>query len=172
MEKILLRRATHKDAPAILRIVRQAFELYVEVIPNRPEIAALRESVQDVHADIDHKYVFVCEIDGKIVGTVRFVPLDQRIAYLSRFAVSPDVQNLGIGGLLLEKVRLECLALGMRAIVLHTASRMRSSVAFYLKNGYYVHSIEKGADYIRAFMVNELTEMDELFDYESVVSRH
>ena len=59
----------------------------------------------------------------------------------------------------------------MRAICLHTASRMRSSVAFYLKNGYYIHSIEKSSDYIRAFMVNELVTMDEMYDYESVVKK-
>jgi hypothetical protein len=48
---------------------------------------------------------------------------------------------------------------------------MRSSVAFYLKNGYYIHSITRDKEYIRAFMVNELTEMDELFDYESIVGK-
>ena len=84
----------------------------------------------------------------------------------------PECQNLGLGGLLLEKVRLACINLGVRAIALYTASRMRSSVAFYLKNGYYIHSIDKSSDYIRALMINELTEMDELFDYESIVRPH
>ena len=96
--------------------------------------------------------------------------IGDNIAYLSRFAMSPEVQNLGLGGLLMEKVRLECLNLGVKAIVLHTASRMRSSVAFYLKNGYYIHSIDKSTEYLRALMVNELIEMDELYDYESLVA--
>ena len=100
---------------------------------------------------------------------MRFEVLGAGIAYLSRLAVDPAFQSLGIGGLLLEKVRLCCLSLGVRAITLHTASRMRSSVAFYLKNGYYIHSITRDKDYIRAFMVNELCDMDELFDYESIV---
>jgi len=59
----------------------------------------------------------------------------------------------------------------VRAITLHTASRMRSTVAFYLKNGYYIHSITRDKEYIRAFMVNELVEMDEMYDYESIVGK-
>ena len=106
------------------------------------------------------------------MGAVRFALLPEQLAYLSRFSVKPEAQNLGLGGLLLEKVKMECLELGVRAICLHTASKMRSSVAFYLKNGYYIHSISKDSDYIRAFMVNELTEMDEMFDYEKIVQEN
>ena len=121
--------------------------------------------------DIQNKHVYLCKLDGETVGAVRFEVLEQGIAYLSRLAVAPDIQSIGVGGLLLEKVRQECLALGVRAITLHTASKMRSSVAFYLKNGYYIHSITRDKEYIRAFMVNELCEMDELFDYESIVGK-
>ena len=46
---------------------------------------------------------------------------------------------------------------------------MRSTVSFYLKNGYYIHNITKNKSYIRAFMVNELKPMDEMFDYEAIV---
>lgn len=170
MEQILLVQATPADANEILAITRRAFDLYAKEVRKRESIAALYETLDDVLWDIENKYVYVAKIDGKIVGGVRFVVLAQNVAYLSRFALDPEVQNLGIGGLLLEKVKLECLNLGVCAITLHTASKMRHSVAFYLKNGYYIHSISKDADYIRAFMVNELCEMDELFDYESIVS--
>jgi len=168
LEKILLRRAVPSDAEAVLAITKISFELYAEEVRHRKSIRALYETLEDVRRDIETKYVYVCEMDGELVGSVRFEILSERIAYLSRFAMHPDIQNLGLGGLLLEKVRLECVNLGVRAITLHTASRMRSSVAFYLKNGYYIHSISKSADYIRALMVNELVDMDELFDYERI----
>lgn len=172
MESITLRKATPQDAPEILRITKEAFERYAQAVRKKEKIAALHETLEDVLSDIANKYVYLCVLDGEIVGSVRFTLLDEHIAYLSRFAVSDAAHGLGLGGLLLEKVRLECLNLGVHAITLHTASKMRSSVAFYLKNGYYIHSISKDADYIRAFMVNELIEMDEMFDYESVVARH
>ena len=170
MEQILLRRATEDDAAEILRITKAAFELYAKEVRKRESIKALFETIDDVKRDIADINVYVCEMDGEIIGSVRFRVLDKHIAYLSRFSMDPEVQNLGLGGLLLERVRLECINMGIHAITLHTASRMRSSVAFYLKNGYYIHSITKSSDYIRAFMVNELVTMDELFDYESVVT--
>lgn len=170
MEKIILRKAKKEDAPRVLQITKEAFTLYANEVRKRESIKALFETLEDVQRDIEEKYVYVCELDGEIIGSVRFTILRDGIAYLSRFAMAPDVQNLGLGGLLLEKVRLECLGLGVRAITLYTASRMRSSVSFYLKNGYYIHSIDKSSDYIRAFMVNELVDMDEMFDYESIVA--
>lgn len=171
MEQILLQRASYEDAPEILSITKLAFDEYARQVRKRESIQALYETLADVERDIREKNVYTLKMDGELVGSVRYEILTDGIAYLSRFSMHPDVQNLGLGGLLLEKVRLECLNAGVRAIALHTASRMRSSVGFYLKNGYYIHSISKDSDYIRAFMVNELVEMDEMFDYEAVVAK-
>ena len=168
MDQILLIKATEKDAPEVLEITKRAFDLYAKEIRKRESVKALYETLGDVIADIKNKNVYIARIDGEMVGSVRFEILTDGIAYLSRFSIDPEAQNLGIGGLLLEKVRIECLSLGVRAITLHTASKMRSTVAFYLKNGYYIHSISRDSDYIRALMVNEIVEMDEMFDYESV----
>lgn len=169
MESIVFKKAVKKDLSDIRRVTRKAFSRYAKEIRHEDKVAALYETDAQILSDIDAKHVYICEVDGETVGAVRFEVLRQGIAYLSRLAVDPEFQSLGIGGLLLEKVRRECEALNVRAVTLHTASRMRSSVAFYLKNGYYIHSITRDKDYIRAFMVNELTDMDELFDYESIV---
>lgn len=171
MESIVFKKASENDVADIKRITRKAFTNYAREIRREENVAALHETDEAILRDINEKHVYLCEVDGEAAGSVRFEVLDQGIAYLSRLAVDPEFQSLGIGGLLLEKVRRECLELGVRAIALHTASRMRSSVAFYLKNGYYIHSITRDKEYIRAFMVNELTEMDELFDYESIVGK-
>jgi len=168
MDQILLVKATEADAPEVLDVTKRAFDLYAREIRKRESVKALYETLDDVLSDIRGKNVYVARIDGEMVGSVRFEILTEGIAYLSRFSIDPEAQNLGIGGLLLEKVRIECLSMGVRAIALHTASKMRSTVAFYLKNGYYIHSISRDSDYIRALMVNEIVEMDEMFDYESV----
>ncbi len=171
MDQILLVRATQDDAPEVLEITKRAFDLYAKEIRKRESVAALYETLEDVESDIRNKNVYIARIDGEMVGSVRFEILTDGIAYLSRFSVDPEAQNLGLGGLLLEKVRIECLSLGVRAITLHTASKMRSTVAFYLKNGYYIHSISRDSDYIRALMVNEILDMDEMYDYESVCAQ-
>lgn len=169
MDQILLQQATPEDAEDILALTRLAFERYAREVRRPQNVAALHETLDDVLEDIRTKYVYVVRLDGDTVGSVRFHVPGEHIAYLSRFAMHPDVQNLGLGGLLLEKVKIECVHLGVRAITLHTASKMRSTVGFYLKNGYYIHSISRDSDYIRALMVNELVPMDEMFDYEAVV---
>lgn len=172
MEQILLTRAVANDAQDIYDVTKRSFKRYAEELGKSQHVTALQETLDDVKSDISTKYVFVAKLDGIIVGSVRFSLLSDGLAYLSRFAMNPDIQNLGLGGLLLEKVRLECLNLNVKAITLHTASKMRSSVAFYLKNGYYVHSISKDREYIRAFMVNELYPMDEMFPYEEVINKN
>ena len=171
MESIIFKKAAEEDVAKIKSITRKAFRNYAKEIRKEENVDALSETDAQILHDIRHKNVYLCDVDGDTVGAVRFEVLSQGIAYLSRLAVDPEIHSLGIGGLLLEKVRQECVCLGVRAITLHTASKMRSSVAFYLKNGYYIHSITRDKEYIRAFMVNELCEMDELFDYESVVGK-
>ncbi len=171
MESITFEKAAPKDVAAVKAVTRKAFEAYAREIRKEENVAALHETNEAILSDIQSKHVYLCRVDGEVVGAVRFEVLDRGIAYLSRLAVDPEIQSLGIGALLLEKVRRECESLSVRAITLHTASRMRSSVAFYLKNGYYIHSITRDKEYIRAFMVCELTEMDEMFDYEAIVGK-
>ena len=171
MESIVFTRATPEDLADVRAVTRKAFTQYAKELRKEENVAALHETDDAILSDIVNKHVYICRVDGEVVGAVRFEVLEQGIAYLSRLAIDPEIQSLGIGGLLLEKVRRECDALGVRAITLHTASRMRSSVAFYLKNGYYIHSITRDKEYIRAFMVCELTEMDELFNYEAIVGQ-
>lgn len=164
-------KAAPKDAADIQYVTRKAFAAYAKEIRKQDSVQALRETIEEILDDIENKHVYLCILDGEIAGAVRFEVIHDGIAYLSRLAIDPDIQSIGIGGLLLEKARQECEKLGVRAITLHTASKMRSSVAFYLKNGYYIHSITRDKEYIRAFMVNELVEMDEMYDYESVVGQ-
>jgi len=171
MESITFQKAGPDELAAVKAVTRKAFMQYAKELRKEENVAALHETDEAILSDIVNKHVYLCRVDGETVGAVRFEVLSDGIAYLSRLAIDPEIQSLGIGGLLLEKVRRECIALGVRAITLHTASRMRSSVAFYLKNGYYIHSITRDKEYIRAFMVCELTEMDELFDYEAIVGR-
>ncbi|MEG1860036.1 MAG: GNAT family N-acetyltransferase, partial [Christensenellaceae bacterium] len=109
MEQILLIKATENDAPEILAITKLAFDLYAKEIRKRESVAALYETLDDVKNDIRNKNVYIARIDGEMAGSVRFEILTDGIAYLSRFSIDPEAQNLGIGGLLLEKVRIESL---------------------------------------------------------------
>lgn len=171
MDSIIFKKALVSDAEQILQVTKKAFIAYAKEIRKEGHVDALSETLDDIIADIQSKHVYLCLLDNQLAGAVRFEVLQDNIAYLTRLAIDPDIQSIGIGGLLLEKAHQECKRLGVRAITLFTASKKTSSVAFYLKNGYYIHSITRDKAYIRAFMVNEIEEMDELFDYESVVGK-
>ncbi len=140
MESIVFKKAADGDVAAVKDVTRKAFTEYAKEIRKEDSVAALHETDEQILSDIRTKRVYLCEVDGEVAGAVRFEVLRDGIAYLSRLAVDPEYQSLGVGGLLLEKVRRECMELGVRAIALHTASRMRSTVAFYLKNGYSVEA--------------------------------
>ncbi len=169
MQTIQLLPAVKADAEAIHALTHKCFIVYSEKILKDGRIEALSETLADVERDIETKHVIKCVLDGEIVGSVRYEILDDDIAYLTRFGVDPDIQSLGLGSVLIEKVTSECAAKGVKAITLFTASKMTSSVAFYLKHGYYVHSITRDKGYIRAFLVKELVPMDELYDFEKVL---
>lgn len=171
MDSIVFKKAGVDDAKEVQNVTRKAFLAYAHEIRKQGHVDALNETLDDIISDVENKHVYLCLLDGETAGSVRFEVLDDGIAYLSRLAIDPDIQSIGIGGLLLEKAHQECRRLGVRAITLHTASKKRSSVAFYLKNGYYIHSITRDKEYIRAFMVNEFEPMDELYDYESIVGK-
>lgn len=170
METIEFKKAGPVDAEQIKCVTKKAFIAYARDIRKEGHVDALNETLEDIRSDIANKHVYICLLDGETAGAVRFEILNDGVAYLSRLAIDPDIQSIGIGGLLLEKAHQECSKLGVRAVTLHTASKKRSSVAFYLKNGYYIHSITRDKEYLRAFMVNELEPIDELFDFESIVS--
>lgn len=169
MDTIEFKKAGPGDAGQIRSVTRKAFITYARDIRKEGHVQALDETLADIRSDIEAKHVYICLLDGETAGAVRFEVVNDGIAYLSRLAIDPDIQSIGIGGLLLEKAHQECSKLGVRAVTLHTASKKRSSVAFYLKNGYYIHSITRDKEYLRAFMVNELEPIDELYDFESVV---
>ncbi len=169
MQSINLRKATISDAPAISRVTLRAFEAYANEVGHREDIGALNENLQDIENDIENKIVYVCDIDGKVTGALRLEMMGEGICYLSRFAVDARWQNLGIGRLMLEKVREVCTKMGTKAVVLYTAGKVNSAVNFYLGNGFSVHSVDKRSGYVRLLMVCELVHMDELFDYESLL---
>ena len=90
-----VRRASENDAEAIRQITAEAFEKYCE-LAGLETIAALNETIEDIHKDIEEKIVLVAYIDNEVVGSVRVGINEETMdEYLSRFGVSTKYQNLG-----------------------------------------------------------------------------
>lgn len=150
-----VRRASEHDAEAIRQITAEAFEKYCE-LAGLDTIAALNETIEDIHRDIEEKIVLVAYIDNEVVGSVRVGINEETMeAYLSRFGVSTKYQNLGIGKALMNMVDITMRHNKVKKICLHTASKVFSLVRFYYGRGFYIDSTSKDRGYVRALLVKD-----------------
>lgn len=148
-----VRRATEDDSDAVHAILQTGFAEYARHAGLR-SVEALLETVADIRSEIAAKAVYVAEIDGTIVGTVR-LDIHGQEAYLSRFAVSGESRNLGIGKSLMNVVDKYMVSCGVTRVVLHTASKHSALVRFYYSRGFYIEAVETDRGYLRARMVKE-----------------
>ncbi|MBO5007848.1 MAG: GNAT family N-acetyltransferase [Clostridia bacterium] len=149
-----IRNASEADIDQIMEITGDAFVKYKELAKTEYSLAALNETRETVADDIKNKLVLVAYINGKVVGSVR-VAVNGEIGYLSRFGVSPDYQNLGIGKALMNLVDINMKVLGVKQLQLHTAAKVKSLVCFYYGRGFYIDSTSKERDYIRALLCKD-----------------
>ncbi len=146
-----VKRASAVDADSILEITKQAFAKYIELAGIK-DTAALHESKEDILNDIENKMVYVAYMNGVVVGSVRIEVRPDNTAYLSRFGVSDKHQNHGIGKAIMNAASADMLAMGIKYVELHTASKAASLVKFYYGRGFYVDSTTKDKGYTRALM--------------------
>ena len=149
-----IRNASEKDIDQILEITESAFVKYKELAGTEYDLPALKETREIIADDIKNKLVLVAYINGKVVGSVR-VAVNGETAYLSRFGVNPEFQNLGIGKALMNLVDINMKVLGVKQLQLHTASKIKSLVCFYNGRGFYIDSTTKERDYIRALLCKD-----------------
>lgn len=155
MKGIIVRRAKNEDIPEIMRIVREAFLIYMENggLPSPP--TALFETESEVLEDLRKKCVLAAEKNGRLSGTLRLAFKDGE-AYLSRFAVDPSLHRSGIGKALLDYAAEEALKNGCTEISLHTSLDAKNLVRLYKANGFNVCEINTSRGYRRAKLVKNL----------------
>lgn len=150
-----IRGATEADAQAILEITRDAFGKYCKMA-GIDDIEALHESIEDVKRDIAEKTVLVAYLDNVVVGSLRLTFNEvAKTAYLSRFGVSREYRNNGIGKALVNVADMNARRRGMRRMRLHTASKLAEIVRFYYSRGFYIESVSGDRGYLRAEMVKD-----------------
>lgn len=151
----VIRKATLDDAKSIQSITREAFKKYMSDTGLSGTMEALEESTDDIIMDIEEKEVFIALIDNVPVGTVRVRILPDNSAYISRFGVSLQYHNIGIGKSLMNLVDKLLQSRGIKKVSLHTAAKYRDLIRFYYGRGFYVDSTTKDRGYIRALLVKE-----------------
>lgn len=152
-----IRMAAQDDAEAIWSITCEAFRKYCEMA-GIPDIEALHETVDDVRRDIEEKTVIVAYLDKTVVGSLRLTfDSDTKTAYVSRFGVSREYRNNGIGKALSNVADILSKSRGMERARLHTAAKLTEIVRFYYSRGFYIESVSGERGYLRAEMVKDYT---------------
>ncbi|HEY8390754.1 MAG TPA: GNAT family N-acetyltransferase [Clostridia bacterium] len=153
-----IKKAQIDDAEWILNLTHKAFLVYQQALnPASNYISpALLETLDDVKNDITNNHVYVAYLDGHPVGSIRFKALSDKLAYIYRFGVDPELNNNGVGSELINKVIDECTKTGYKAIALHTNSKYYKLAKYYYGREFYVHSTDFSKGYIRALFIKDL----------------
>ncbi|MDP4180128.1 MAG: GNAT family N-acetyltransferase [Bacillota bacterium] len=151
----IIRKATSDDAAAIQNITKEAFKKYMEDTGFSGTMEALEETMEDIIKDIETKEVFVAFIDDIPVGSIRLKINPDNTAYISRFGVSLQYHNIGIGKSLMNLVDKLVKSRGIRKVSLHTASKYKDLIRFYYGRGFYIESTSNDRGYIRARLEKE-----------------
>jgi len=164
---IIIRPAIPQDIPQILDVTQKAFTKYASEARIPSSLSALSETAEKLEQDLLKKTILVAYIDDVLVGTIRFEILQNGVAYISRFAVRPDIHNCGVGKELIKSAIEAAKNLGVFTLCLHTASKLTSLVKFYYNFGFYIHSTLTDRGYIRGLFCHDITDNPD-FDPEIV----
>ncbi len=166
---MIIRKADISDIKDILIITREAFNNYALALGLPQRISALKETKETIKDDLVNKNILIACLNNETVGSIRYEIMPGNIAYISRFAVNPKIQNKGIGKALVLAVENALIETNIKAVTLHTALKMTGLMSFYSNLGFYVHSITSDRGYKRALLCKELAE-DKSLDFSCLQS--
>lgn len=144
-EKFQIKLAGESDVKSIINIVSRSFVQYCKAIGINT-IEALEESEQNVLDDIAHKYVYLAYWEDKPVGSIR-IEIKERKATISRFAILPEYQALGIGSEILAFAEKSLDPLKIESVELYSAVDNIRLKDFYIHKGYSIISIDDSKGY-------------------------
>ena len=132
---IMIRRATERDFPAILKIQQEAFSEYLNVY----EVSAwTTETLESIKQDAVDKAILVAESDGAVVGSVRFWTV-AGVCVIRLLSVSPAHQGRGVGKALLQAV--DRTAVDAHKLYACTMLRTPRNIRLFLSLGYRPESL-------------------------------
>ena len=125
-----LRLATAADVEAIERLVAEAYGKYVERIGRKP-----RPMLTDYHAAVAHNQFWVCERRDVVVAVLELVPQESSLL-IQNIAVSPMLQQGGLGRSLMHFAEAEARRQGYSEVRLYTNEKFSENLRFYGGLGY------------------------------------
>ena len=128
---VVVRPIVAGDVDAVLSVQRAAFTVEAQLYGD-PSLPPLRESREQLIADLDRSLGLVALDGDRVVGSVR-VRVEGTSLHIARLSVAPEQQGRGLGTLLLA--RAESVAAAEEAL-LFTGHLSVSNLRLYARAGY------------------------------------
>lgn len=103
--------------------------------------------------------IFTAVVAGRAAGTVAMIPASDRVVELTKMAVSPSFQRLGIGRQLMRRCIQFAEDRGFAKIFLETHSSLAPAISLYRKFGFVEVPSDPNSLYARADVRMELALM-------------
>lgn len=100
--------------------------------------------------------IFMALVDGRAAGTVALIPAEDGVIELTKMAVSPSFQGLGIGDRLMAGCLEYAKAQGIQKIFLESHSKLTPALTLYRKHGFVDVPRDPDSLYARADVRMEL----------------
>ncbi|MCP9453696.1 MAG: GNAT family N-acetyltransferase [Nitrospira sp.] len=130
-----IRPATENDFGALLQVQQAAFGAYASIFPVSSWIM---ETLNELQEDAKTKHIIVAELEGAIVGSVRFWIVGG-VCIIRLLSVHPHYQGKGIGKELIREV--ERRAVEAHKLYACTMLRIPRNILFFLGLGYKAESL-------------------------------
>ena len=130
----MIRRAEPADAPAIARVLSEAFQQY-EPRYTRAAFAATTPIAETVRERLAEGPTWVALREGEIVGTVSAVVRHDGV-YVRSMAVVPTARGHGIGRGLLLAVEAFAVQDGAPRLYLSTTPFLAEAISLYERSGF------------------------------------
>lgn len=132
--RVEVRVCAHDAAPAVHELTQAAFAGYEAL---DPPSGASRETVEAVRRDLETAGGALAWLDSRPVGCLRFVVAADHL-HVRRVAVTPELQDKGIGRALMAWAEAEAESRGLPHVTVGVRLSVRGNLAFYRRLGYQV----------------------------------
>ena len=130
-----IRPATEADFPSLLQVQQSAFAEYANVYTVS---GWTRETLESLREDAREKLIFVAEVEGAVVGSVRFWTV-AGVCIIRLLSVSPAHQGHGVGKALLREIEL--VATDVHKFYACTMLRTARNIHLFFSLGYKAETI-------------------------------
>ncbi len=152
MNKVIIRRATEQDLPAISKLLFQVHKVHSDVRPDLFKIGAKKYTDEEVSAILKNENtpVFVAEENGQVLGYAFCVHQEMlgkrsmqevKTLYIDDLCVDEEARGKHVGTALYEHVLHFAKENGYYNVTLNVWADNKKAVGFYEKLGLHVQKI-------------------------------